>query len=495
MANAREILRKVNLGASVAEFDNELEKYFIETETFRSVISDTGDIISGDKGTGKTAIYRILKRNYRAYPQLEDIEIVDAFNPHGDPVFQRLLSGPELTEDQYRTFWKAYIFSLLGNWIIDIYSKDYNPEISHLYDTLTHLDLAATDVSPETIFGRLYGIIQRMMTPKAFETQFTLTESGMPVVTPRVEFGSEKEKGSIIYNGEYLKVLNDAVASVDLGIWVLFDRLDEAFAGSPKIEVPALRALLRCYLDLTSFQSIRLKLFLRKDLFRRLIKGGFVNLTHINSRRIEIVWDDEDLWSMITRRLLQDDELIDFIGQGADEGRVLSVLFPNQIDVGDRKPSTERWIMSRIRDGNNNRPPRNLIDLLNKAKDSQLRREHRESRQIEPGRGPIIEAESVKRAFTQLSEQRVQDTLLAEADELIPIIENFRDGKSEHNPATLKDTIGNLENYATIVQSLVDVGFLEEFGANHKIPMLYRDGLRIKQGKAFSQQDDINEEE
>ena len=89
----------------------------------------------------------------------------------------------------------------------------------------------------------------------------------------------------------------------------------------------------------------------------------------------------------------------------------------------------------------------------------------------------------MKRAFRQLSEQRVQDTLLAEADELIPIIENFRDGKSEHNPETLRKTVGDIDNYATVVQSLVDVGFLEEFGANHKIPMLYRDGLRIRQGR------------
>lgn len=493
MNEAKEILRKINLGASVAEFDSDLEKYFIETETFRSVISDGGDIISGDKGTGKTAIYRILKGSYRSYPELEHVEIVDAFNPQGDPVFQRLLQGPVMSEEQFRTFWKAYMFSLVGNWLVDIYPHDYNPEIQILYETLEYLGLEATDVSPETIFGKLHRMVDKMLSPSAIEAEFKLTETGMPIVKPRMEFEDRRETGSIIYNGDYLKILNQALGSVELKVWVLFDRLDEAFSGSPSVEIPALRALLRSYLDLTNLENLRLKLFLRKDLFRRLIKGGFVNLTHINARRIEIVWDDEDLWSMVMRRMERDPDLMEFFGADSDVSTMLSVLLPEQIDVGDRKPTTDRWVISRIRDGNNNRPPRNLIDLLNKSRDAQLRREQRESRFIAPATGPVIEADSVKRAFSQLSEQRVQDTLLAEADELIPIIESFRDGKSEHSPETLRSTIGNVENYSAVVQSLIDVGFLEEFGSNYKIPMLYREGLKIRQGKAFSSKEENDE--
>jgi hypothetical protein len=494
MVLAKGIVQAVKLGASVAEFDSELEEYFIETETFRSVVSDEGDIISGDKGTGKTAIYKILKNSYRSYDDLRNVEVVDAFNPQGDPIFQRLLSGPPLTEDQLRTFWKAYVFSLVGNWILDIYPREYTAELSELSNTLCHLGLDATDVSPETIFGKLHGLVSKMMDPSAIETEISITEFGMPILKPRIEFGSERPQGEIVYNGDYLKVLNDALQSVDVTIWILFDRLDEAFSGTPVVEVPALRALLRTYLDLASFPKLRIKLFLRKDLFRRIIKGGFVNLTHINSRRIEIVWDEEDLWSMVLKRVLRNDELRSFFGDNVNKDDFLKILFPEQIDVGDRKPTTENWIISRIRDGNSNKPPRNIIDLLNKARDAQLRREQREAREIEANIGPIIEADSVKRAFRQLSEQRVQDTLLAEADELIPVIEKFRDGKSEHNAASLKETIGEIDNYSSVVQSLVDVGFLEEFGSNFKIPMLYRDGLKVKQGKAFATSDNSEED-
>lgn len=482
---ANEILNLVDIGTSVAEFDVDLERYFLETATFREVIANRADIIAGDKGTGKTAIYRILKNSYRAYEALEAVEIVDAFNLQGNPIFQRLLSAPTLSEGQYRTVWKAYIFSLVGNWLVDIYGKEYNSIIGELGDTLECLGLASVDTTPSTIFGNLYNLIRRVTNPDAIEAEFSLTEAGMPVVKPRVEFGDNHAEARQIYSDDFLSILDRAVASTDLSVWVLFDRLDEAFTGSPNIEIPALRALMRTYLDLSGMSSLRVKLFVRKDLFRRITEGGFVNLTHINARRIDIVWDEDDLISMICKRLLQNDRLRELVGSDVSNETLLGILLPEQIDTGDRKPTSITWIFGRIRDGNNNRPPRNLIDLLNKSKEAQARREAREARDIAVDRGPVIEAESVKRAFSQLSEMRVQDTLLAEANDLAEAILLFRDGRSEHNLDTLKNILGENFPLNSTVKALVDIGFLEEFGANYKIPMLYRDGLKITQGKAF----------
>jgi hypothetical protein len=72
----------------------------VETDTFREVVEGRGDIVAGDKGTGKTAIYKILKKSYRTHAQLSHVEIVDAFNVQGNPIFQRLVTGPKLSEGQ-----------------------------------------------------------------------------------------------------------------------------------------------------------------------------------------------------------------------------------------------------------------------------------------------------------------------------------------------------------------------------------------------------------
>ena len=142
--------------------------------------------------------------------------------------------------------------------------------------------------------------------------------------------------------------------------------------------------------------------------------------------------------------------------------------------------------MSRIRDGNGIKPPRNLIDLIVKAKEAQIRSEERNPREYAPEQA-IIEADSIRRAHRALSEQRVQDTLLAETADLVPMIEKFRDGKAEHNESSLAALLGvKIEGVRNAVKPLLEMGFLEEVGGSFKVPMLYRDGLRITQGKAFS---------
>ncbi len=52
----KDALSRLDLGSSVAEHDEALEAYFIETDVFRALVEDRRDTIAGDKGTGKTAL-------------------------------------------------------------------------------------------------------------------------------------------------------------------------------------------------------------------------------------------------------------------------------------------------------------------------------------------------------------------------------------------------------------------------------------------------------
>jgi hypothetical protein len=131
-------------------------------------------------------------------------------------------------------------------------------------------------------------------------------------------------------------------------------------------------------------------------------------------------------------------------------------------------------------------PPRNLIDLAKKAQQAQQRSEERSPREYSDGI-KLIEADSVRRALQRLSEDRVQDTLLAEAADMAPLIERFRDGKAEHNAPSLARLLDfPVTEVRSRVKPLVELGFLEEIGESFKVPIIYRDGLDITQGKAFS---------
>ena len=482
-----QILQKLSVGSSVAEHDQALQRYFVETATFRALVKDETDIIAGDKGTGKTALYRILQNRSTELPELRDTEVIAAFNPVGNPVFQKLADGDALLEAEYVGIWKAYVVALAGNWILTAFEGEYTDNMKELDAILRSTGLRTSDESASTVFSQLVNLVRRLSKPSSAEIAITWTPGGIPIVAPRMEFTDDsKTEVARIEHDRALSVLNAVLDEVGYTVWLVLDRLDEAFQGFPNAEVPALRALLRTYLDLQEFKRIRLKLFVRKDLFRRIIAGGFVNLTHVNARKVEIIWDDEDLFDLLCRRLEENPSLLDDIGMaGRARDEIFAAVFPPKVDPAERKPTTWNWMLSRVRDGNNIKPPRNLIDLVKKAQEAQARREAREEREYEGQ--PLIGSDALKRGLDALSNERVEDTLLAEAGEYAPLVERFRGGKAEHNIESLASTLDRTNDEAkALVQPLKDIGFLEPVGANFKIPMLYRSGLAITQGAAFS---------
>ncbi len=490
----KDLLKVLDIGNSVAEFDKDLQVYFLETQIYTDFINGKYDIISGDKGTGKTAIYKIVRDKYRDIRQLADVEIISGFNDSGNPVFQRLSQSKILSEGKYITVWKSYILSLLGNYLLDVCEGDYTHKMRELDKLLRAVGLRSYDANATTVFSQLTNLLRRFTHPKSAEVAFSVTETGMPIVTPKVEFvdiNPQKEKSQTIINSDdAMSILNDAISELGVKIWLVLDRLDEAFVGYSNIEIPALRALFRTYLDLQAFDHIRLKLFVRNDLLRKIISGGFVNLTHINAKRIQIMWHPEDLHALLCRRIRNCPDFLKYLGfsQKTSNDELFSSVFPPQVDVGKKKPTTWNWILTRIQDGNKIIPPRNFIDLINKAKEAQFRREERDPREF-VGSEPLLEPDSIRKALIALSEQRVQDTLLAESGDFAQYISAFENTKAEHN----EETISNILNLSgseleKIITELVAIGFLEKRGNIYKIPMLYRSGLRIIQGKAFGQQ-------
>jgi hypothetical protein len=333
---------------------------------------------------------------------------------------------------------------------------------------------------------------------KSAEVQFSLTEAGLPAITPKVEFSTDgfaKNSENKIAAEDAFALLDSVMAETDVRAWVTFDRLDEAFQGHAEIEVIALRALLRTYLDLTEFTNLKLKLFLRRDLFRRVTSSGFVNLTHINAKKLEIIWDEEDLLNLLARRIRENREFVDEFGiADLTDQQMFDKIFPDQVDFGLRKPRTWVWMMRRIRDGNDVKPPRNLIDLIKFSREAQLRKEDRDPRDL--SKDPLVEPEALRKGLSQLSESRVNDTLLAEAGALSPVISRFRDGKAEHNLEFLSETLGTKPSEVRpVIKPLLELGFLEDVKGTYKIPTLYREGLGVTQGKAFQLIDSDDEEE
>lgn len=490
------VLESLYLGNHVAELDKNLPKYFIRNAAFSYLINGRADLIAGDKGTGKSAIFKFLSEQYTSIEQLNNVEIVAGFNLTGSPIFNSLKQAGDLNEQAYIIIWKTYIFSLLGNWALDFLEGHHSKGLKELDWLLTNkLGLRSKNDKPANIFSNLVTWTKKHLVPTAIGVESSIDPSGLPVFTPKIELGErigqdEQAENFIPYipDDSALRILHDVLVEFDLTIWVLLDRLDEAFIALPNIEKPALRALLRTYLDLLEFERIGLKLFVRKDLFRKIVSGGFVNLTHVSARRIEIDWYKDDLLSVLCERIRQSDGFLETIqAQNLPDRQLFNAIFPYRMGNGRNHPITWRWMLSYIRDGNNVYSPRNLIDLVNKAIRQQIRREQRFKRKFDKNQ-PLIEYQSLRLAYEQLSEERVVDTLLAEVDtEVKVLIEALRNGKSEHNLDSLKLLFGidSESHILSFASALRDIGLFEIKGQSFEIPFLYRHGLNIKRGKAF----------
>ncbi len=174
----QDLLKDLDLGSSVAEFDEALERYFVETPAFRALTLDKADVIAGEKGTGKSALYRVFSRRYTTIPQLKEVEVIPGFNMAGNPVFQRLAQMNTLSEGQYITVWKSYFLSLIGNWLLALYDGDHTKRMRDLDSLLVRVGLRSTDDSAETIFSKLINVFNRVLNPKSAEVSFTLSEAG-----------------------------------------------------------------------------------------------------------------------------------------------------------------------------------------------------------------------------------------------------------------------------------------------------------------------------
>src|SRR5690242_10734213 len=116
---ARPLLRALTFGGDVAEFDEHLSTYFVETSSFVDIVNDNADLILGEKGSGKSAIFRHLADPQADIPELNDVDIVPAFNIQGSVIFRRLSSNAALLpEEAYRFIWFTFIVGLIGNHIL-----------------------------------------------------------------------------------------------------------------------------------------------------------------------------------------------------------------------------------------------------------------------------------------------------------------------------------------------------------------------------------------
>jgi hypothetical protein len=501
------LLQGLDLGSSVAEYDTLLEAARIETSAFADLLGDRVDLVPGTKGSGKSALFRIF---VDFLPDLllrqRKVVIAHGIQAPGDPVFHAFIDQfSKLSEDEFVSFWCIYLVSLAHEQFIK--GPRYQKFLKNAGEEIDKFRAACVNAKIPEIKARksLRDILEWSLhvlpswRPKVRYTppgdigqyEFDFLASKTPTPQASKEEGSEHSLPK--YVNEIKETLEAVLNKSQLSLWLMVDRLDEIFPRRSGVERLALRGLLRAMRYFGS-GSIRVKVFLRDDMLEQVVRGhdGFTALTHVTSRKTDTLrWSQDQILAMVVKRFFANARLTTYLDVNLEQIEASSIyreqcfdrLFPPTVFRGTNQSTTIRWIFNRCADGRGVVTPRDVLDLLIRAKQKQ---EDLCSADLKGSSDWVISATSIQYGLEELSKHKRQTYLQAEFPHLWNYIEKFDGGKTDYTAKALRPLLG--PGWNAITTQLRDIGFLSKGRKRGEevfsIPFLYRHGMNLTQGKA-----------
>ncbi len=288
-----ECLAGVAIGTGARENEELDEEFFVETQSFQGILADDVDIVYGSKGTGKSTIYAALLSRSDVF-RTEGILVVDGGTM--DVIeFVKEVAGQLPEGERLTAIWKVCLLLLIT-------------------DALRFQGFPASEVED---YLRRRGFLEKTWTGRIREYlrgikfRFKL-DPNAPVPVPEIEVGGDHQLESKTVDSQLatqFKSLDDVLVRRGLTVWVLLDRLDVAFDGDAKAESAIVGALMQTYTDLLTTRGLRFRIFLRDDIWTRILRDRPVrNRDHI-TRESVLAWGVEDIRELVGRRLLTSDAL------------------------------------------------------------------------------------------------------------------------------------------------------------------------------------------
>ncbi len=501
------MLEMLDLGSSVAESDTVLESARIETSAFSDLLMDRVDLIPGTKGSGKSALFRIFV-DFLPDILLRDRKVVVAhgIQAPGDPVFHAFIDRfSTLSEEEFVSFWCIYLVSLAHEQFIK--GKRYaeflrlaGPEIQKFRQACASARIPEIEAkkSLKDILEWTLHVLSSWRPKLKYQIPGDSGDWELDLFGSKIdrsgELSSEATGHSLpTYVNDIKESLESVLLAAHVSLWLMVDRLDEIFPRRSEVERKALRGLLRAMRYFAS-ANIRVKVFLRDDMLEQAVRteDGFTALTHVTVRQADTLrWTQDQILAMIVKRFFANAALAHYLDISRDQleasaayrAACFNRIFPLTVFRGPKQSQTIRWIFNRCADGRGVVTPRDVLDLLIRARQKQ---QDICSADPEGTSEYIIGAAAIQYGFEELSKRKRETYLVAEFPHLWKDIEKFMGGKTDYDAPALHDVLGS--NWKAISEHLLAIGFFsrseKKGGEVFSVPFLYRHGLNLTQGKA-----------
>jgi len=481
-----EILKTINIGSRVAELEIEgLKQYFLKTYLWEEVMTNQIDAVFGCKGSGKSAIYSYLTSlEYELIN--EGVLLALAENPKGAVAFKDLSTTPPADEFEFKSIWKLYFSILVYQKLIDFdYTDVYLNEVGEI--------LQECDLIPRTFsFSSLVKLVRNYInrTILSIEPSAGINEhSGLiDKVSLKISFSepsiNQVDKG-VKSVDQIFELLNKSLINKEFKVWIAIDRLDAVFQDNFELEAKALRTLFQVYIDMMAFSNIRLIIFMRDDIWNRIIEGGFRETSHI-TKTDTIVWDKKSLCQLLMSRLDQNKELLKYTdipdcSTLVNQQKLFKLFFP--LKNAENTEFNFDWIINRIKDSNGNSMPRELIHLVSAAIKHQIK-----INDISENSGSsLVSIEAMNEGYKEASKTKF-DTLVAEYPMLKFYMYRLKGKKVRLKLDELKEYWDISQKKVKIIaNNLTKLGFFKIENENEAdkdliyfVPLIYRHPLLMK---------------
>lgn len=300
-------LSNFNFGSPDGKDDPLLEACALKISPIAEFLDENKSILVGDRGAGKTAVFRLLSERKLSFVNTENLKqvYIPIDEDLGYKTLREHVNAQVKDADEkssYRIIWELFIFSRCLDGLNEVLEGNTRfAELKKSFFSILGWN------SQRKI--RLIDVI--LNTKKTFGVKLEGGHLGyvIPNFYASVEPKKQDEE-SIISSNDLLDFpklksdLNNILSSAKIVAYVLIDKLDEFVSGLEyQTQLDTIQALVQCWRDYQSYPKIKIKLFLRRDLYERLDFSA-IGKDKIDPRKVELKWADEDIRQLIALRVL-----------------------------------------------------------------------------------------------------------------------------------------------------------------------------------------------